>query len=77
MKLINVNLKNIKNPKELQSIVTNIIKNEPDIVVLMNYKREFKEEILHPLLKYMKSSDSECSKDNLIVWKSSLRNFSF
>ncbi len=72
MKLISIDIKNIRKPKEIQSIVTKIIKSQPDVVVVMNYKRELQEEILHPLQKYMQSSSSECSKGTLIIWRSNL-----
>ena len=77
MKLISIDIKNIRKPKEIQPLITKVIKSQPDVVVVMNYKRELQEEILHPLQKYMQSSSSECSKGVLIIWRSNLEGVFF
>ncbi len=77
MKLISIDIKGIRKPREVQPIIRKVIKSGPDVVVVMNYKRELQEEILHPLQKYMEASSSECSRGVLVIWRSNLKNISF
>jgi hypothetical protein len=67
MKTIILDLNKVSNSSQLDLIISEIVREKPDIVVFTGYKRNMQEKILHPLQKSFISSRSEASGEFLII----------